>query len=220
MVPSPVNKYYFLDLAPGRSLTEFGLTAGLQFFTLSWRNPTAQDRDWGLDAYARALADAAAVVAEVTGSPKVNLLGVCAGGLISAAAQASGELPVEVPAASYLVSSIDTSWPSTFGALATPRAIEHIKRQTQRRGVLRGRDISRTFAWMRPRELLWAPWVNNYVLGNDPPSSDILYWNEDLTNLPARFHAEQLSMLSDNPFATPEGASVLGRPVDLSTPSW
>lgn len=216
MVPSPVNKYYVLDLAPGRSLVEFALAAGIQLFTVSWRNPTGEQRDWGLDTYVRAVEEALDAVAEITGSPQVNLLGVCAGGLISACAQAHGGASAEVPAATYLVSGIDNSWPSTFGALAKSRAVDRLAQRTRRRGVHSGRDIARTFAWMRPRELFWGPWVTNYVLGEDPPSTDILFWNSDLTNLPARFHAEQLAMLTDNPFARAGGTTVLGRPVDLS----
>lgn len=218
MVPSPVNKYYFLDLAPGRSLIEFAVQSEIRFFTISWRNPTKCQSDWGLDTYAGAVADAIKVVLDISKSESVNLLGVCAGGLINAGLMAHQEresVPV-VASATYLVSGIDTSWPTTFGALATTRAADYAVKRTRKRGMLPGRDISRAFAWMRPNELLWGLWVNNYVLGKDAPSTDILYWNSDLTNLPARFHGEQVQLLQQNPFAHADEATVLGSPVDLS----
>jgi polyhydroxyalkanoate synthase len=218
MVPSPVNKYYFLDLAPERSLVEYAVRGGIQFFTLSWRNPTNCQRDWGLDNYADAVTQALDAVNQITGSEATNLLGVCAGGLINAGVLAYQLVTSGAPIASatYLVSGIDTSWPTTFGALATTRAADYAVRKARRRGVLPGRDISRAFAWMRPNELLWGLWVNNYVMGKDAPSTDILFWNSDLTNLPARFHGEQVGLLQENPFAHADQASVLGTPVDLS----
>ena len=218
MVPSPVNKYYFLDLAPDRSFIEHAVRGGLQFFTVSWRNPTSCQRDWGLDTYAQAATEAMDVVTEITGSDSVNLLGVCAGGLIDVGviAHELAESGPTINSASYLVSGIDSSWPTTFGALATTRAADVAVRRTRKRGMLPGRDISRAFAWMRPNELLWGLWVNNYVLGKDAPSTDILYWNSDLTNLPARFHGEQVKLLQDNPYSHPDQASILGTPIDLS----
>jgi polyhydroxyalkanoate synthase len=218
MVPSPVNKYYFLDLAPGRSLVQYTLQAGIQFFTISWRNPTSCQSNWGLDTYAQAVKDALAVVRDVCGSEETNLLGVCAGGLINAGVLADqlNSAQATVPAATYLVSGIDSSWPTTFGALATTRAANHAVRRVRRKGMMPGRDISRAFAWMRPNELLWGLWVNNYVLGKNAPSTDILYWNSDLTNLPAKFHGEQVQLLRENPFAHPNEATVLGNPVDLT----
>ncbi len=218
MVPSPVNKYYLLDLAPGRSLVEAALNKGLQVFTLSWANPSSQQRHWGMDAYVAAAEEAARVACDVTGTSAINLLGVCAGGQISAGLNtvlaAHNELTVS--ASTFLVSGLDTSWPNTFASLSRPGADDRIARRVQKKGIVPGRDISRTFASLRPQQLIWGPWVNNYVLGNDPPSTDILFWNADLTNLPAAFHSEQAKMLAENPFANPGSMRVLGHPVDLS----
>jgi polyhydroxyalkanoate synthase len=218
MVPSPVNKFYLLDLAPGRSLVEAALRKGLQVFTLSWANPSGKQRHWGLDAYVAAAEEAALAACDVTRTSTINLLGVCAGGQITAGLNTvlAARRTLTVAASTFLVSGIDTSWPTTFASLSKPGTEDRISRRVQKKGIVPGRDISRTFASLRPQQLIWGPWVNNYVLGNDPPSTDILFWNADLTNLPAAFHAEQAQMLAENPFAAPDGMRVLGQPVDLS----
>ena len=77
-----------------------------------------------------------------------------------------------------------------LGALITPQTIEAARQASELRGVLDGRDLAKVFAWMRPNDLIWNYWVNNYLLGNAPPAFDILYWNSDTTSLPARLHSD------------------------------
>ena len=218
VVASPINKYYFLDLAPGRSLIEYAVRRGIQCFAISWRNPTAAQRDWTLASYADAVDDASRVIAAISRSDDTNVVGVCAGGSITAAwlgARAAHQ-ETRTPATTMLVAGIDTSWPSLFGALATRGTIAASLRRARRNGVFGGRDISRTFAWSRPNELVWNLWVHNYLLGHEPPTTDILAWNADLTNLPAGLHADLIRILADNSFTEP-GRVALGRtPVDLA----
>ena len=83
-------------------------------------------------------------------------------------------------------------------------------------GVLEGDDLGRVFAWMRPNDLIWNYWVNNYLLGNDPPAFDLLYWNADTTRLPARLHSDFLDLILHNPLRHPGGMTVAGTPIDLS----
>jgi polyhydroxyalkanoate synthase len=84
-----------------------------------------------------------------------------------------------------------------------------------RRGYLSGRSLAGVFAWLRPNDLVWNYWVNNYLLGKDPPAFDILYWNSDTTNLPAALHRDFVQMSLDNSMVEPGGLEVLGTPVDL-----
>jgi polyhydroxyalkanoate synthase len=81
--------------------------------------------------------------------------------------------------------------------------------------VLKGADTARLFSWLRPNDLVWNYWVNNYLLGNDPPAFDVLFWNSDSTNLPARLHSQFLDMYLDNPLGTPGPSEIAGLPVDL-----
>jgi polyhydroxyalkanoate synthase len=92
------------------------------------------------------------------------------------------------------VTLLDMTAPSIFSVFASPSTLAAAKRRSGRAGVLEGRDMARIFAWLRPNDLVWNYFVNNYLLGNDPPAFDILYWNDDTTRLPARLHADLLDL--------------------------
>src|SRR5207244_2475441 len=62
IVPPQVNKYYVMDLSPNKSLVRYLVANGLQVFTISWRNPTPEDREWGFETYDRAILEAMDVV--------------------------------------------------------------------------------------------------------------------------------------------------------------
>jgi len=83
--------------------------------------------------------------------------------------------------------------------------------------VLPGRDLAKVFAWVRPNDLVWRYWVNNYLMGENPPAFDVLAWNADSTNMPAALHAEFLHLFVDNGLVTPGALTVLGSPVDLGS---
>src|ERR1700720_2007014 len=89
---------------------------------------------------------------------------------------------------------------TTVGIFVTPESIVAAKTASQAVGVLQGRELARMFAWMRPNDLIWNYWVNNYLLGNAPPAFDILYWNNDTTRLAAKLHADFLDLFAANPF--------------------
>jgi len=102
------------------------------------------------------------------------------------------------------------------GMLATRAAIEAARTRSQKSGVLDGADLAKVFAWLRPNDLVWNYWVNNYLLGNAPPAFDILYWNNDTTRLPAKMHGQLLDIFTQNLFSKPGALTVLGTPIDLS----
>jgi polyhydroxyalkanoate synthase len=124
-----------------------------------------------------------------------------------------------INAATLLVTVLDTSVESQLGQFATPQTIAAAKAASRARGVLDGRELARVFNWMRPNDLIWNYWVNNYLLGADPPAFDILYWNNDTTNLPARLHGDLLDLFLTNPFKHPGMLALLGTPIDLSSVS-
>ncbi|MCY1279272.1 Poly(3-hydroxyalkanoate) polymerase subunit PhaC [compost metagenome] len=218
IVPPQVNKFYVFDLAPAKSLVEYMLGQGLQVFMVSWRNPTAAQRDWNLDTYVGALVEAIHAIRDITGSADVNLHGACSGAMTMAAllgyCAASGEKLVHAVTLMVAVFGLDAE--SQLGLFSTPEAVTAARHGSASRGVLDGEALGRVFAWLRPNDLVWNYWVNNYLLGNAPPAFDVLYWNNDTTRLPAGLHGQFLDMLTLNQLATPGALQVLGHAVSLS----
>jgi polyhydroxyalkanoate synthase subunit PhaC len=218
MVPPQINKHYFLDLAPGRSLTEYLVAQGINYFTMVWRNPGPEDGHWGLDDYVAAQLRAMDVVQEVSGSDRLGLLGACSGGLTSAlmlghlAADGGAEA---VSSATFAISMLDSRYPNPMAAVATERALRAVADDAARGAVYDSQQIARAFAWMRPNDLVFNYVVNNWLLGDDPPAFDILAWNNDGTNLPSQFYAEMLDVYAHNRAATPGAIEVLDTPIDL-----
>jgi len=216
-IPPQINKYYISDIGPGRSLIEHMVGAGVPYFAVSWRNPTAAQRAWDLDTYVAACKEAIEVACEITGSADANVVGMCAGAITMACLlghlAATGERLVH--SATFMVAGLDTAQESQIGMLASQPAVEAARARSHRAGVLDGRDLARVFAWLRPNDLVWNYWVNNYLLGEDPPAFDILYWNADTTRLPAGLHSDFLDLFTTNGLAHPGTLTVLGTPVDL-----
>jgi poly[(R)-3-hydroxyalkanoate] polymerase subunit PhaC len=219
MVPPQVNKYYALDLSPGRSLYEYLLQRGIQVFGISWRNPTRAQRDWNFDTYVRATIDAIDVVREVSGSPDVNLMGGCLGGMTAALTQAHlaalGE-EHRINSSTMFVTLLDCESKGRMFLFGTPQMLEMAKQVSKPTGIIDGWQLGSTFAWLRPNDLVWNYWVNNYLLGQDPPAFDILAWNADTTRLTTAFHRQMLDMVAGNQMVHPGAMTVLGTPIDLS----
>ncbi|MFC0398720.1 alpha/beta fold hydrolase [Paraburkholderia rhizosphaerae] len=218
IVPPQINKFYVFDLSEGKSMIEFLVKSEFQVFAVSWRNPTAAQSHWDLDTYVGALLEAIAAVREVTGSEDVNLHGACSGAMTISALlghlASRGEKTVN--AVTLMVAMLDMNDDSQLGLFATPEAIAAAKQNSTAKGVLAGEEMGRVFAWMRPNDLVWNYWVNNYLLGNAPPALDILYWNNDTTRLPAKFHGQLLDIFAECVFGKPRALTVLGTPIDLS----
>ena len=217
LVPPQINKYYIMDLAPKRSLTEYAVGRGIQFFTISWRNPGPEFRERGLADYIAAIKELIGVISNITGSPDINLLGVCAGGITSSVLlghlAAMGEQLVN--AATLVVTMLDSSEPSMTGMFATEQMARAACLRSRQRGVLDAGSMARLFAWLRPNDLVWHYWVNNYLMGKEPAPFDILFWNGDSTNLPAQLHADFLDILLRNALVHADQLQVLGTPINL-----
>ena len=219
VVPPQINKFYIFDLSPEKSFIQYCLKNDLQTFVISWRNPDARHREWGLSSYVQALEEASDVCRAITGSKEVNLMGACAGGLTIAALQ--GHLQAKkqlrkIGCATYMVSLLDSQVDSPAMLFADKQTLESAKRRSYQSGVMDGRDMSRVFAWMRPNDLIWNYWVNNYLLGKEPPAFDILFWNNDNTRLPAALHGDLLDLFKHNPLTRAGAMEICGTPIDLS----
>ncbi|ROO27744.1 poly(R)-hydroxyalkanoic acid synthase [Salinisphaera orenii MK-B5] len=217
-VPPQINKYYVIDLAPEKSLVRYLLEAGQQVFTLSWRNPTAAQRDWGLETYVEAATDAIDIVRAIAGDAPVKLVGACAGGTtatLALARLAAARAQDRVACLTLMVTVLDAPRAGRLSRVTDEAAIGTALARSAHAGVLDGADMARTFAWLRPDELVWHFVVNNYVLGRRPPAFDVLYWNSDTTRLPARLHADLLGIYRHNRLREPGGLRIADTPIDL-----
>ena len=217
VIPPQVNKFYFLDLAPGRSFVEHAVAQGLQIFMISWRNPGPDQRDWSLESYVEACLEAVEVATAITRSPDVNVIGFCAGGITQSVmlAHLAATGQTQVHACGLAVTTIDTHAKSVMNMFVSERTATNAISKSQRAGILEGRSLARVFAWVRPNDLIWNYWVSNYLLGKSPPAFDVLAWNSDSTNLPAALHADLIQIFVDNSLMQPGMLEVLGTPVDL-----
>jgi poly[(R)-3-hydroxyalkanoate] polymerase subunit PhaC len=219
VVPPTINKFYILDLAPGRSLAEYLVRSGQQVFVVAWRNPDARHRDWGADTYGQAIVEAQEATRRICGADRSLLLGLCSGGILAAmvlAHLAATGQHGRVAGFSLAVTVLDQAragMPSAALDEATARAAVAA---SAARGFLDGRDLAELFAWLRPGDLIWSYWVNNYLQGRTPPPFDILYWNADTTRMPAALHRDFVRLAMDNSLTRPGEASMLASPVDLA----
>jgi polyhydroxyalkanoate synthase len=221
MSPPQINKYYAIDLSPDKSLVKWTADSGVQLFIVSWRNPTIEQRHWGLGEYAMALDRAVDAAREITGSDDVNMWGSCSGGMTLAAylswLAAKGDR--KVVNTTWAVCVLDTEAAiddTTLGLFNTPGALKAAKARSRRKGIVEGAEMASMFAWMRPNDLIWNYWVNNYLLGNKPPAFDILAWNADTTRLPGQFHVDLLDLMGKNPYAWPGTMEIVGVPIDMT----
>jgi polyhydroxyalkanoate synthase len=217
IVPPQINKYYVMDLAPKRSLIEHAVAHGQQIYALSWRNPGPEYRDRGLDDYVAAVKEAVGVVNEISGASSLNLLAVCAGAITSTLllGHLAASRDRRVNSATLLVAMLDSAESSMATMFATERDARAAAERSRAKGVLPAGELARTFAWLRPNDLVWNYWVNNYLMGKDPAAYDVLYWNADSTNLPAALHAGFLDLLLRNPLLEANRLTILGTPIDL-----
>ena len=220
IVPPTINKYYVLDLAPGRSLVEHLVAEGQQTFMMSWRNPDQAQGHFDLDTYAAAVIEARDAVSAIAGEQRVNLMAACSGGIITSGLLGhladSGELAEKVNSLTLLVCALDNERAGTTGALLRREMAAVAVAESARRGYVDGSALNNVFAWLRPNDLVWGYVINNYLMGKKPPAFDILYWNQDGVRLAAGLHRDLVKIALDNTLATPGATKVLGTSVDLT----
>ena len=218
LIPPQIGRFYFTDLAPGRSFAEYVVAQGLDYFAISWRNPSPDERDWGLEEYLHAAVEAVEAVCAISGQPKVNLLGFCAGGMLTGIMLgwlAAGKRDL-VNTLTVCVTMLDFKSDASIGAFRLPTMLSVARAQSEMKGVLAGDELHKVFTWMRPNDLVWNYWVNNYLMGEEPPAFDILAWNKDSTNLPAKLHNDFLDLFESNALIEPGAYEIAGRKIDLS----
>ena len=206
--PPWINKYYIMDLAPGKSLIEWAVQHGHTCFAISYRNPDRAMSNYGFRDYLfEGPLDALRVVREITGAESVNTLSVCLGGTLTALALAynAARGDSSVNSATFLNTHTDFTQPGLLGVFTDESTVAQLEKQMQEKGFLDSSTMARTFSALRPKDLIFQYVGNNWLCGNKPPSFDLLAWNEDSTRMPAKMHSEYLrSCYLRNEFARGE----------------
>jgi polyhydroxyalkanoate synthase len=223
--PPWINKYYIMDLAPGKSLIEWAVQHGHTCFAISYRNPDASMRDVDFEDYLRqGPLDAVRVVREITGASEVNTVSVCLGGTLTAIALAHNAAIGDhsIKSATFLNTLTDFSIPGTLGVFTDEATISGLEKQMAKEGFLDSDKMAHTFDALRANDLVFAYVVNNWLMGKKPPAFDLLVWNKDSTRMPAKMHSRYLrSCYLNNEFARGEfevdGQKLLPGKVDVDT---
>ncbi|WP_158296659.1 PHA/PHB synthase family protein [Nocardioides albidus] len=216
LTPSPVNKYYLVDLEPEHSIVAAHLREGRRVFVPSWVQPDASHADVGFEAYVASLVEALESVAEISGSERVHLLGLCGGGqvaLMTAAYLAAVDRQDLLATLTLGIAVVDFDEAHTMAFLDEETG-ERAVAQARERGVFSAADTARSFAMMRPAEGIWSGVVNNYVMGRRPPKLALLYWASDQTNMTAQFGSDMIGTALANGLTKPGGVTILGQPLD------
>jgi polyhydroxyalkanoate synthase len=219
MVPPVINKFYIMDIAPGRSMIEYFVRQGVQVFAISWRNPTAENRNWGFDTYGQAILNALEAVEKITQTDRTHLQASCSGGILAAMTAAHLNAIGEghrLAGLTLMVTVLDQRKAGFASAAIDEEAANIAIALSARQGYLDGRSLAEVFAWLRPTDLVWRYWVNNYIEGKSPTAFDVLFWNADTTRMAAALHRDMITMGLQNSLVTPGAVSMLGTPVDLN----
>ncbi len=219
LIPPCINKFYILDLQPENSLIRYAVAQGHRTFVVSWRNPdqSLADKTWD-DYVEHAAIKAIAVTQDITGVKTINALGFCVGGTILGTAlavlAARGQKPVA--SVTFLTSLLDFTDSGILDVFIDEAFVKYREQEMGQGGLMKGKDLSSTFSFLRPNDLVWNYVVGNYLKGETPPPFDLLYWNSDSTNLPGPFYAWYLrNTYLENKLVKPGQAVVCGEKVDL-----
>jgi polyhydroxyalkanoate synthase subunit PhaC len=217
--PPWINKYYIMDLAPGKSLVEWAVQHGHTCFMISYRNPDETLANLTMSDYLREGSLAALeVVEEITGAQRTNLAGLCLGGTMAAAMvawlAARGE--DRVRSLTVMNTLLDFTLPGQLGVFTDEAAIKRLDRTMARKGYLPADNMATTFNLMRARDLVWNYVVNNWLLGEQPAPFDILSWNSDSIRMAATLQTEYTrSFYLENRLAKGE-LELAGQRLDLA----
>lgn len=220
IIPPFINKYYILDLRENNSFIRWLVEQGHTVFCISWVNPGPSMRNVGFEDYMQqGPLEAIAAIEKATGEKEVNAIGYCLGGTLLAATLAYLKKKKQEPikAATFMATLTDFSQPGEIGVFINETAISALERQMEATGYYDGRQMAFSFNTLRENDLFWSFFINNYLKGERPTAFDLLYWNTDGTNLPARMHSFYLrNMYLYNKLIEKDGIELNGVGLDLS----
>jgi poly[(R)-3-hydroxyalkanoate] polymerase subunit PhaC len=221
-VPSIINKYYAFDLAPGRSLFEFLVQSGFTLFSLVFRNPRPEHDHWGMDAYIEAIDAAFRAVQEISGVEDPHTIAVCGAAplVVSLAGYYAAQGQRNIGSMTLFVAPLDTLGMTEtpgLGAFVDPKLNDVVKRWPASKDRVSADELMLLFAMLRPNDLIWDYWVNNYLLGKQPAAFDVLYWNADGTGMTAQYNRDFRKFVDENPLTRSGAMTVKGTSItDIS----
>ena len=218
-IPPQINKMYINDLSPEKSVVKYQLDNGIQTFVISWKNPSKDQGHWDMADYVNSCRAAMEAVSAITGSKKVNVSAGCSGGQ-TAAMLASKLAADKADLLGTLTLMVCVLHPKQndieAGSLVSENGLKLARRRAAKKGVIKGDDLARGFAWLRPNDLVWNYVINNYLLGQDPPAFDVLFWNADATNLSASLMGDFLTIFETLAFTRKGEVEMVDHKIDLS----
>lgn len=224
--PPWINRFYILDLTPKKSFIKWAVDQGLTVFVASWKSADASMKDVVWDDYIRAQMDAIDHVRERLDVPSVHTIGYCVAGTTLAATlaiQAARDEADKVKSATFFTAQVDFEKSGELKHFIDDGQLDMVGKLSKD-GYLDGRYLAATFNALRGKDLIWNYVVNNYMLGEDYPAFDLLHWNGDVTNLPAKWHGDYLrDLYRDNKLVVPNALQADGTSIDLTkvtTPSF
>ena len=223
VIPSIINKYYVFDLAPGRSLLEHLVQNGFTVFVMVHRNPRREHDGWGMDAYMDAMDQAVHAVQDISGCQDPHVLAVCGAAPLatSLAGYYAARKERNIGSLALFVAPLDTHIMEdtpVLGDFMDPKFKEVSKRVPKESDRISADEFTLLFAMLRPNDLIWNYWVNNYLMGDGPPVFDVLAWNADATGMTAQFNRDFTEFCERNPLATPGAMKFRDTPIaDVSS---
>jgi polyhydroxyalkanoate synthase len=221
IIPPWINKYYILDLREQNSMVKWMVDQGYTVFMISWANPDELLKEKGFENYMlEGPVTALREIEQATGQKEVNAIGYCMGGTLLACTTAyliaKGEGD-RIHTNTYMATLIDFSDPGDIGVFISEEQIAAFEETMDQQGYLDGCAMSNSFSMLRANDLIWAYVINNYLKGATPVPFDILFWNSDSTNMPAKMHSYYLrNMYLHNRFREPGGITLDNVPIDIS----
>jgi polyhydroxyalkanoate synthase len=218
--PPWINRFYILDLNPKKSFIKWAVDQGLTVFVVSWKSADESLAETTLDDYVmRGQVDAIDTVRELLGVEQVHLIGYCVAGTTLAATlallEARGQAD-KVASATFFTAQVDFSEAGDLNLFVADETLQLIEQISADKGFLDGRYMAATFNMLRGRDLIWSYVTNNYLMGEDYAPFDLLHWNSDTTNLPAKWHQSYLrDFYRDNKLVRAGELVVDGTPIDI-----
>ena len=218
--PPWINRFYILDLNPKKSFIRWAVEQGLTVFVVSWKSADEGMADLTLDDYVLAQIDAIDTIRDLLKVDDVHTIGYCVAGTTLAATLALLEARDEadkVASATFLTAQVDFSEAGDLTLFLGDEQMQLIQQLSADKGYMDGRYMAATFNLLRGRDLIWSYVTNNYLMGEDYTPFDLLHWNSDTTNLPAKWHQAYLrDFYRDNRLVQPGGIVVDGTPINLT----
>jgi len=220
IVPPWINKFYVLDLQPKNSLIKWAVDQGHTVFVISWVNPDENLSAKGFEDYMiEGPIEAIAAIEKACGETKINIVGYCIGGTLTACTLAylAAKKLDRVQSATFLTTMVDFEKAGDLSVFIDEEQLDNLEKHMERKGYLEGTEMSQVFSMMRDNDLIWSFVVNNYLMGREPMAFDLLYWNADNTRLPTMMHKTYLrEMYLKNKLKDKAGMTLGGVAIDLN----